>query len=387
MRFQNKAKPIKFCLSVGDKECRSVEDVKNNFAFDSLYDSFKNGTLQKWLKQIGESSLLNRIDDFSSQDLLTKKVRLYNLFSPEPLSSDEVNEDNVLKLLGKGCIKFGDFSGTPFANNLEIKKSVIEKTDNETINRWCENDLDLLKYVYSKKSYNLLNTQNCRILINQKIVTNEDLVMKIATEKNLDDILERFGKLTVMLDRVAIEMILVKGYSGGDFYIGKYPVTQTQWQAIMGDNPSCFKGEDNPVEHVSWYDCNVFISRLNKMYGRKFRLPKDMEWEFAARGGNKTHNYAYSGSNSLYEVGWYKNNSRQITHTVGQLKPNELGIYDMSGNVWEWCHNLHKSSGINRVFRGGSWTTQESFCKVDTRSSNIPDYESNNLGFRLAMDA
>ena len=222
MKFKNKAKPIKFSLLVGDRECHSVEEVKQNFDFNSLWDNLCNGSLEKWLGQIGETAKLKDMQNIVSADNLTKKIRLYNLFSPEPLSSDEVNEDNVLQLLTKGCIKFGDLSGTHFADNIEIKKSVIENTDNETLNRWCENDLDLLKYVYSKKSYNLLNAQNCRILINQKIVTNEDLVMKIATEKNLDDILERFGKLIVMLDRVAIEMILVKGYQGGDFYIGKY---------------------------------------------------------------------------------------------------------------------------------------------------------------------
>ena len=405
MRYINQSKPIKFSLLVGDRECHSVEEVKQNFDFNSLWDNLCNGSLGKWLRQIGESSLENRIDAFSSADSLTKKMCIYNLFAPEPLSSDEVNEDNVLKLLGKGCIKFGDFSGTPFANNLEIKKSVIENTDNATINRWCESDLDLLKYVYSKKSYDLLNAQNCRTLINQKIVKNDDLAMEIATRKNLNDILECFGKLTVMIDGVAIEMILVKGYSGGNFYIGKYPVTQKQWRAVMGDNPSYFKGEDNPVEQVSWYDCNLFISKLNRMYGRKFRLPKEKEWEFAARGGNKRSNNTYSGSNNLDEVGWYrsdlglnkfnpysslfihKTNSGEGTHPVGKKKHNELDIYDMSGNVWEWCDDLYQPSSSNRVFRGGSWTNDKSSCKVDSRSCNTPDHKSHNLGFRLAMDA
>jgi formylglycine-generating enzyme required for sulfatase activity len=213
--------------------------------------------------------------------------------------------------------------------------------------------------------------------------------MEIATRKNLNDILECFGKLTVMIDGVAIEMILVKGYSGGNFYIGKYPVTQKQWRAVMGDNPSYFKGEDNPVEQVSWYDCNLFISKLNRMYGRKFRLPKEKEWEFAARGGNMSRKYTFSGGNSLDSVGWYKNNSRQKTHPVGQLKPNELGIYDMSGNVWEWCEDLYQPSEPNRVFRGGSWLNEEYSCNVCieySRSCNTPDYKKHNLGFRLVMD-
>ncbi len=383
MKFNNKAKPIKFSLLVGGRECRSVEDVKRNFDFDSLYKNFANGNLQKWLKQIGESSLLNRIGDVSSADLLTKKVCLYSLFSPKLLLSDEVNVDNVLKLLTNGYIKYSDLSGTPFADNLEIKKSLIHNIDNDTLNRWCESDLEMLKYVYSNKSYDFFNAQNCRTLINHKIVTDEYMVMKIAMKRNLNDILERLGRLIVRVDGIDIEMILVKGYQGGNFYIGKYPVTQAQWQAVMGYNPSSFKGADNPVEQVSWYDCQDFIKKLNSKTGRKFRLPKEAEWEFAARGGNKTHNYTYSGSNNLDEVGWYDRNSNTKTHPVGLKKPNELGIYDMSGNVSEWCE---ESSGSKRIVRGGSWINFDSCCTVSCRDDYYPDSGNSPYGFRLVMD-
>ena len=390
MKFKNKAKPIKFSLLVGGRECRSVEDVRRNFDLDSIYDSFKNGNLQKWLNQIGESSLLKRIEAFSSADLLTKKVCLYNLFSSEPLSSNEVNDDNVLKLSKKNCIKFGDLNGTTFADNIEIKKSIIENADNDTINRWCESDLELLKYVYSKKSYDNLNATNCRTLINQENVTDEDMVMEIATKKNLDDILERFGKLTVMVNNVAIEMILVKGYHGGDFYIGKYPVTHAQWNALsVGNYSPCtfnYTDKDNPEDNVSWNECQRFIKGLNSKTGRKFRLPKESEWEYAARGGNKTHNYTYSGSNILDDVGWSKSNSDGKSHPVGEKKPNELGIYDMSGNVWEWCEDLFSSSGSERVIRGGSWYNADSRCAVSCRSKENPNICGFNIGFRLVMD-
>ena len=382
MKFKNKAKPIKFSLLVGGRECRSVEDVKRNFDLGSLCKNFDNGNLQKWLKQIGESSLLNRIDSLSSADLLTKKVCLCHLFSSDPLPSNEVNEDNVLQLLTKGCIKFDDLS-----DNIEIKKSVIKIADKETVNRLCENDLELLKYVYFMQSYYNLNAQNCRTLINQNIVANEDVIVEIANKKNLADILERYSKLSVFLDGVKIEMIPVKGYSGGNFYIGKYPVTQAQWEAVMGDNPSHFKGTNNPVEQVSLYDCNWFISKLNRIYGRKFRLPRESEWEFAARGGKNSGSYIYSGSDILNDVGWYNSNSGQQSHPVGQKKPNELGIYDMTGNVWEWCEDFYESWESNRVFRGGSWLSEEPFCQVDHRSYNSSYYKSHSLGFRLAMDA
>lgn len=126
-------------------------------------------------------------------------------------------------------------------------------------------------------------------------------------------------------------MVKVEGSSNiSDFYIGKYPVTQVLWLVVMGNNPSKFKGENNPVETVSWNDCQDFIKELNSKTGRIFRLPTEAEWEYAARGGNKTHNYAYSGSNNLDEVGWYAENSNRATHPIGQKKPNELG--------WEKLH-------------------------------------------------
>jgi formylglycine-generating enzyme required for sulfatase activity len=117
------------------------------------------------------------------------------------------------------------------------------------------------------------------------------------------------------------------------YYIGKYEVTQAEWKAVMGSNPSYFKGDDRPVEQVSWDDCQTFISRLNSITGRSFSLPTEAQWEFAARGGNSTLGYKYSGSNNVYDIAWYDDNSGGTTHDVGTKSPNELGLYDMSGNV------------------------------------------------------
>ncbi len=385
MKFKNKAKPIKFRLVVGDKEFSSVEDVKrSDFDIDKLHDSFKNGDLQKWLKQNGATEELQKTEKISGKD---EKIQLYNLFSKNPLQKN-VDENNVVSLLEKGRIKFDVIKNTPLVNNVYVKMYAIDNNcvDDATINRWCEKDYEFLAYVYSNKSYGILNPTNCRNLIDLEFEKNVDKIMAIATDKNLNDILERYGKLSIKLD----EMILVKGYSGGNFYIGKYPVTQAQWQAVMGVNPSKFKGDNNPVENVSWDDCQDFIKGLNQKTGRKFRLPKEKEWEYAARGGNMSRKYTFSGGNSLDSVGWYKNNSRQKTHPVGQLKPNELGIYDMSGNVWEWCEDLYQPSSPNRVFRGGSWLNEPYFCNVciaDSRSCNTPDCKKHNLGLRLVMDA
>ena len=183
-----------------------------------------------------------------------------------------------------------------------------------------------------------------------------------------------------------------------DYYIGKYEVTQALWKAVMGNNPSYFKGDNLPVEQVSWNDCQEFISKLNRITGKTFRLPTEAEWEYAARGGNKSRGYQYSGSNNPSNVAWYDDNSGDKTHAVGTKQPNELGIYDMSGNVWEWCQDWYETyssssqvnptganSGSCRVVRGVSWYNNARNCRLSLRGSNTPDFRSSNLGLRLVL--
>ena len=203
------------------------------------------------------------------------------------------------------------------------------------------------------------------------------------------------------------------------FYIGKYEVTEGQWTAVMGTNPSSNKRGDNyPVEYVSWNDivgtsgastvingityyANGFIYRLNQMTGKQYRLPTEAEWEFAARGRRSSGN-KYSGSNTIGDVAWYSSNSGSSKHPVGTKAANELGIYDMSGNVWEWCSDWFSlsyynsspqnnptgpSTGSNRVDRGGSWLSSASYARVSYRSLNSPDGRLSNLGFRLASSS
>ena len=182
------------------------------------------------------------------------------------------------------------------------------------------------------------------------------------------------------------------------FSISRYEVTQEEWQAVMGNNPSNFNGSKRPVENVSWNDCQEFIRKLNTMTGKQFRLPTEAEWEFASRGGIKSQGYKYSGSNNLNSVAWYDDNSGITTHDVGLKSPNELGIYDMSGNVWEWCSDWYGNyssssqtnptgsySGSNRVLRGGSWGLNAWCCRVSIRSGGAPDFRHLILGFRLAQ--
>lgn len=187
-----------------------------------------------------------------------------------------------------------------------------------------------------------------------------------------------------------------------DFEIGKYPVTQKLWKEIMGRNPSHFKGCDNcPVEQVSWNEVQEFLQKLNQKHpGKNYRLPSEAEWEYAARGGQQSKGFTYAGSNNIEEVAWYKSNSGGKVHPVGSKKANELGIFDMSGNVWEWCQDVWYADyqgapadgsafgsgggGAIRVLRGGSLDYLAVSCRSSNRSRNHSTNRINDIGFRLA---
>jgi len=184
------------------------------------------------------------------------------------------------------------------------------------------------------------------------------------------------------------------------FNIGKFEVTQAQWSSVMANKPSFFAGCDNcPVEQVSWDDVQEFIRRLNTQTGKNYRLPTEAEWEYAARGGQLSKKYRYSGSNDFNLVAWFDYNSGGKTQAVGMKRANELGIYDMSGNVMEWCLDWYSKryidynvsdptgaiSGESKVYRGGSWSGIVDMCCTTRRNYAKPDSRSNMIGFRLVL--
>jgi formylglycine-generating enzyme required for sulfatase activity len=204
-----------------------------------------------------------------------------------------------------------------------------------------------------------------------------------------DSLLEELTSLLTQLqeNRFNIETIFIKGNNEiNDFYIGKYPVTQRQWVEVMDDNPSYFKGcDDCPVESVSWNDAQEFIKKLNEITKKTYRLPSEKEWEYAAKGGEMSLGYDFSGSNNINDVAWHWDNAGRKTRPVGQKRPNELGLYDMNGNVWEWCDDLYDEGGSFRVYRGGSWLYTPQFCRAANRGIWQPVYRGRDLGFRLAL--
>lgn len=182
-----------------------------------------------------------------------------------------------------------------------------------------------------------------------------------------------------------------------DYYIGETEVTQELWAAVMGKNYSNFIGKNLPVENVSWSDCQEFIYKLSSLTTVKFRLPTEAEWEYAARGGHRGILHQYSGNDSISDVAWYFENSDQHTHEVKTKKPNDINIYDMSGNVWEWCLDWYgpyssddaikpqgPETGETHVLRGGSWLAAKWYCRVSLRSGT-PNKGFNDVGFRLAQ--
>ncbi len=182
-----------------------------------------------------------------------------------------------------------------------------------------------------------------------------------------------------------------------DYYMGQFQVTQKLWRAVMGgDCPSSFKSDNLPVECVSWDDCQVFVRRLSELTGGDFRLPTEAQWEYAARGGVRSKGYTYAGSDDWDKVGWYSDK----THEVGTKQPNELGLYDMSGNVWEFCNDWYASSypfssettdpkgpgsGSSRVRRGGSFCHGTSYSRVACRAGTSPGVRDSSVGFRLVL--
>ena len=338
---------------------------------------------------------------------------------------------SIMILIFAGCKKFDEIG----ASKVEIIKGNIEKGSG-CININVEYDYPVeleavTLYLSEKEDMSGAEAYDCKVEGKKFSVKVEGIKDEtdyyyfyeydngynvIKTEKKL------LGENIFIVNGVSFTMIAVEGgifqmgatsEQGSDaysdespvhsvmlssYYIGETEVTQELWEAVMGSNPSDFKGNKKPVEKVSWNDCQKFITKLNQLTGKNFRLPTEAEWEYAARGGNKSKGYKYSGSNTIDNVAWYYDNIGYQTHDVKTKQANELGIYDMSGNVWEWCQDWYgsyssgsqtnlagPSSGSYRVVRGGSWFNSAELCRVSNRNGGYPGISDSSLGLRLSL--
>jgi len=411
----------------------------------SIY--FKNKEQQKSKQQFTVNKIKkNKIVQFITNSLIENDKEVlefansdYNkVFTVKELTYWDFNNDNIKEVIISGWSAFAGTGGIDVLKVLNIEninniKEIVIRGPNDI--KYYNNqrgklsfnvDADTLIFdypIYKDSDANCCATGGRRefhyvIIENIFICTS---IKEFNTKGNLTKQINLKEKSdSPKIGNVDIEMIFVKGgtfkmgstygdsdekpihtVTVDDFYIGKYEVTQKQWKEIMGNKPSRFKGDNLPVESVSWNNIQNFIKKLNQKTGKHYRLPTEAEWEYAARGGVETIHESsqtkYAGSNNIGNVAWYWYNARKKTHPVGTKQANELGIYDMSGNVWEWCSDWYgsysrgsqnnpqgASSGTGRVHRGGSWYGNADLCGIANRFRDFPTGSYDNLGFRLA---
>ena len=379
------------CKVEGKKFSIEVEGLKEGIAYYYCYE-YDNG----YEEDKGEKQNINTV---SKPVVITKEVSDVNAVSAT-LNGSVTNNDAINEISEMGFC--WDTKQNPTIEGSHYNKGGMSGTGT------------------SGFSYNLTSlVDNKTYYVRTYAKTNFGIVY--GEEKSFTTLV--FKNETFAINGVSFTMIAVEGGTfqmgatseqGSDaesneypvhdvtlssYYIGETEVTQELWEAVMGSNPSYFSGyPQRPVEQISWNNCQEFITKLNNLTGKNFRLPTEAEWEYAARGGNKSQGYKYSGSNTIDNVAWYTSNSSSQTHDVKTKQANELGIYDMSGNVLEWCQDWYGSyssgsqtnptgptSGSGRVLRGGGWSIFASYCRVSNRNYGSPDGRNDFIGFRLIL--
>ena len=418
-------------IYIKEEHCTSLEQLRSYFEdspsygsplFYDLVDYARSGDISTWLREKGETVLADQVDGID-QGLGDKEYfsRLSALMTGNETKSDTFEKPGFSECLRVEEVRQREVSeGMEVQVLLKVLAPVNETYELAICTSWglradTVNPFDEKKdgVLTVSKEFRKRPTKDFKV--EKLLADGKELKNNMCTGLGGEELEFEVGSCRFKMIRVeggSFEMGATseQGSDANDwekpvhrvtlsgYYIGMCEVTQELWEAVMGSNPSCFKGKNNPVESVSYNDCQEFIKRLNSLTGKNFRLPTEAEWEYAARGGNQSHHYKYSGSNNIDDVAWYTKNSDSETHRVGTKSPNELGIYDMSGNVWEWCSDRYGSyssgsqtnpqgpaSGTNRVLRGGSWFNFARYCRVSFRNNIAPSYRFNNNGLRLAL--
>ena len=442
-------------LYINDKYCLSVEQLKGYFTEDLTADSViyydildygRYGDISQWLQELGEDELSAKVASIDntlsdSEYFIELKKIITGDSEPTPFDS--------LKPSFEKCFQYEGYEEEPNGSTeivvsikFKILMSVNESYELKVSSSWGTrgqqiNPSDYIEGEAIKISFSFRKRPGKEWEINDIRAEGTELEVKQIKKEQSQSFIETINGVSFKMIKVEGGTFIMGAQSTDpngenydseaydeekpvhsvtldDYYIGETEVSQELWEAVMGTNPSWFKGSYKPVEMVSWEECQEFIAKLNQLTGKRFRLPTEAEWEYAARGGNKSRGYKYAGSNTIGDVAWYdanacvgvgKNSPDYGTHPVGTKSPNELGLYDMSGNVWEWCSDWYgwyggytslSSSQTNptgptsnryssRVSRGGSWSSYARGSRVAFRHGNTPGYSGNYLGLRLVM--
>ncbi len=423
-----------------DPETGETIPVLIDFGLSKHYD--KNGKPTSTVRVSGFSDGYAPVEQYTGIYFFTPQADVYALAATlyyalvgkDPVIASEQTEEKILKNLPKGIsdsvkkailssMKMQKEERCPSVSIMlaDLSASSVENAQNEQNENLTKksNETQVIKKTHKKHSMRIawsvagiiglvavvwMAIMVFRDISDKSQSFNEELAIPVNSNVYVELVKVEAGSFNMgatpeMQEPYRNEKPVHRVTLTNNYYIGKYEVTQALWQAVMGSNPSQIKGDNLPVETVDWNDCQGFISKLNAMTGKRFRLPTEAEWEYAARGGKKSRGYQYSGSNTLGDVAWYDGNSGFKTHAVGTKQPNELGIYDMAGNVLEWCQDRYGSyssspqtnptravGGAGRVNRGGSWYSSARDCRTSFRSTLVTsDIRSDDLGFRLVL--
>ena len=407
-------------LYINDEHCSSVEQLKEYFKIGANYDNpivmelldyGRAGDISDWLREKGESELAKAVDNlndnlgdseyFSQLTAIitgergaTEKPEFQKCFHVKSVTAEK-NDNGIII-----CVQLKILSSVNEPYELAVRTNWGTKGNIINPYNFDEGSTVILEFKFRKRPNSEIN--QLTLFADEKEVYSKDgiLLGQNIVEFTIGDCCFKMiridhGTFNMGAGKDTHQVTLTK-----DFYMGETQVTQALWKAVTGDKPSFFEGENRPVEQVSWEDCHDFIRKLNKklsfqLGNMRFRMPTEAEWEFAARGGNNSKGYQYSGGNNIEKVACH---NRLATHNVANKQPNELGLYDMSGNVFEWCHDWYRDypgiaeidptgpeCGNYRVCRGGTWKDGTTKCRLWYRNSEAYYRKSYFIGLRLAM--